>query len=240
MDLAEHQIYSKKKLARIAGLFYLLVIASGLFAEIFVRQKLRIQADPLAIAEHLKKSEMLSRLGLVADLFNFVCGLPAVLIIYVLFKPVNKFLMSLAMLFVIVQTAVIATNLMNQVSPLLLLGNNAYLDTFTPGQRAGLSMYALDLQAQGYGIGLVFFAFYCMIVGYLIWNSTLVPRILGLLYALAGISYLANSIIMIASKDFANPLFPYFAIISFVGELSLCLWLLIKGVKILQQQDVND
>lgn len=231
MYSTEPEIYPRKKLAQIAGLFYLLVIASGLFAEIFVRQKLRIEGDASTIAHHLKASEMLSRIGLIADLFNFVCGLPAVLIIYILFKPVNKFLVSLAMLFVIIQTAIIATNLLNQVSPLLLMGNSAYLKSIEPDQLASLSMYALDLQAQGYGIGLVFFGFYCVIVGYLIIRSTLVPRMLGVLYALAGISYLANSIIMILSRDFANPWFPYFATISFIGELSFCLWLLIKGVR---------
>lgn len=227
----EQVMYPKKKLARIAGLLYLFVIASGLFAEIFVRQKLRIEGDAIAIAHHLKDSEMLSRLGLVADLFNFVCGLPVILIIYVIFKPVNKFLISLAMLFVIIQTAIIATNLLNQISPLLLMGNNVYMDAFEPAQLAALSMHALDLQSQGYGIGLVFFGCYCVIVGYLILKSTFVPRVLGLLYALAGISYLANTITMLLSRDFANPLFPYFAVICFIGEVSFCLWLLIKGVR---------
>jgi hypothetical protein len=227
----EQGMYSRTKLARIAGLLYLFVIASGLFAEVFVRQKLRIEGDAMAIAKHLIKREMLSRLGLVADLFNFVIGLPAVLIIYVLFKPVNKFLIQLAMLFVIIQTAIIATNLLNQISPLLFMGNNGYLEAFGPGQRAALSMYALDLQSQGYGLGLVFFGCYCIIVGYLILKSTLMPRLLGYLYALAGISYVANTFTMLLSRDFANPLFPYFAAISFIGEVSFCLWLLIKGVK---------
>ncbi|MHA4847590.1 DUF4386 domain-containing protein [Flavitalea antarctica] len=232
----EPGVYPKKKLAQIAGLFYLIVISTGLFAEIFVRQKLRIHGDPLEIANHLRNSEMLSRLGLVADLVNFICGLPVILIVYILFEHVNKFLIRLALLFVIIQTAIIATNLLNQISPLLLLGNNAYMKSFEPGQLAALSMHALDLQAQGYGIGLVFFGCYCIIVGYLIMKSTLVPRFLGFLYALAGISYLANTFIMIMSRDFANPLFPYFAAVAFVGEFSLCLWLLIKGVK--DQQEI--
>ena len=231
VNYSEQTPYSRKKLAHIAGLLYLLVIITGLFAEIFVRQKLRIEADLITIANHLKASEMLSRAGVVADLLNFIMGLPVVLIIYVLFKPVNAFLMRLAMLFVIIQTAVIAINLMNQVSPLLLMGNSSYLQAFEPGQLAALSMHALDLQSQGYGIGLVFFAVYCIIVGYLIFTSHLVPRVLGILYALSGISYLANSIVMFLSKDFYNPWFPYFAVVAFIGEISLCLWLLVRGVK---------
>ena len=224
-------MYSNKHLARIAGFLYLLVILTGLFAEIFVRQALRVPGDALATAHLIQQSENLYRVGLVADLFNFVCGLPGVLIMYVLFKPVNKYLISLAMFFVLIQTAVIATNLLNQVSPLLFLGNAQYLTAFEPRQLAALAVHSLNLQAQGYGIGLVFFGFYCITVGYLILKSQLVPRILGVLYALAGISYLANTFTMLLSKDFANPLFPYFASISFIGEISLCLWLLIMGVK---------
>jgi hypothetical protein len=101
--------------------------------------------------------------------------------VYVLLKPVNKLLVSLALLFVIIQTAVISMNLLNQVSPLLLMGNHPYLEVFGPGQPAALPMHALDLQSQGYGIGLVFFGVYCVLVGYLIVKSAYVPRVLGYL-----------------------------------------------------------
>src|SRR3978361_2327050 len=98
-------MYTRKKLARIAGLLYLIVIASGLFAEVFVRQKLTVPADALATARNIQASGMLYRLGFVADLINFVCCLPEVLIVYILFKSVDKYLTILAIFFVIIQTA---------------------------------------------------------------------------------------------------------------------------------------
>ena len=220
-----------KKLARLAGLLYLIVIATGLFAEVFVRQAMRVPGNAMATAHNIQSEEMKYRLGFVADLFNFVCGLPGVLIMYVLFKPVNKYLSSLAMFFVLVQTAVIATNLVNQLSPLLFLENNTSLSSFQPNQLAALAQHALNLQAQGYAIGLVFFGFYCIIIGYLIYQSTLIPKAIGVLYAIAGLAYLINSFAMFLSKNFANPLFPYLAVPAFIGEISLCLWLLIMGVK---------
>jgi Domain of unknown function (DUF4386) len=178
---------------------------------------------------------MLYRWGFVADLFNFIVGLPGVMIMYVLFRPVNRYFISLAMFFVIIQTAIIAVNLANQASPLLLLSNAAYLHSFQPNQLAALSMHSLNLQVQGYAIGLVFFGFYCLIIGGLIFKSTLIPKLVGILYAIAGLSYLANSFILFLSKDFSNPWFVYIAIPAFIGELSLCLWLLIMGVKDTQQ-----
>ncbi|MFN7838898.1 MAG: DUF4386 domain-containing protein, partial [Bacteroidota bacterium] len=86
-------------------------------------------------------------------------------------------------------------------------------------------------QAQGYGIALVFFGFYCLIIGYLIIVSNLIPRFLGVLYTIAGLCYLINTFTMLLSKGFANPLFVYLAVPIFIGELGLALWLLIAGVR---------
>jgi hypothetical protein len=221
---------SNKNLARIAGLFYLIVIATGLFSEVFVRQALRVSDDALATAQNIQSHEMLFRYGFVADLINFVVGLPSVLIIYFLFKRVNKFLMKLALIFVIIQTAVIAVNLLNQISSLLILGKGTYLNTLQPTQLATLSLLFLNIQAQGYAIGLVFFGVYCLIVGYVIFKSEMVPKFLGILYIISGLGYLINSYTMFLSRGFANPVFIYLAIPILIGELSFCLWLLIKGI----------
>ncbi|MBL0051847.1 MAG: DUF4386 domain-containing protein [Bacteroidetes bacterium] len=221
---------SDKNLARIAGLCYLIVIATGMFSEVFVRQALRVSHDALFTAQNIKTHEMLFRWGFVADLINFVIGLPAILIIYHIFKRVNKLMLQLALAFVIIQTAIIAVNLLNQISPLLILSNETYLNAFQPNQLAALSLLSLNIQIQGYAIGLVFFGFYCLIIGSVIYKSNIIPKILGILYAFSGLCYLINSFTMFLSKGFANPLFLYLAIPIFIGELSLCLWLLIKGI----------
>ncbi|MBL0343350.1 MAG: DUF4386 domain-containing protein [Bacteroidetes bacterium] len=221
---------SNKNLARIAGFCYLIVIATGLFSEVFVRQALTVSNDALATAHNIQANEMLFRWGFVADIINFVVGLPTIFIIYYLFKRTNKLLLQIAVAFVIIQTAIISVNLLNQISPLLILSNDTYLNTFQPDRLATLSLLSLNIQSQGYAIGLVFFGFYCLIVGYVIYESRLLPKILGILYAFTGLCYLVNSFTMFLSKGFENPLFIYLAIPIFIGELSLCLWLLIKGI----------
>lgn len=227
---------SNKKLARIAGLCYLIVIATGLFAEVFVRQALQVSGDAIATAHNIQSSELLFRFGFIADLINFVIGLPCVIIIYKLFNPINRTLARLAIIFVVIQTAIIAVNLLFQMTPLLILGGDKYLNSFQPNQLATLSLLSLNIQALGYGIGLVFFGFYCIIMGYLVFKSAIVPRLLGILYIISGLGYLINSFVMFLLKDFANPLFIYIAIPILIGELSFCLWLLIMGVK---EQEVN-
>jgi hypothetical protein len=221
---------SDKNLARIAGLCYLVVIATGLFSEAFVRQALRVSNDFVTSANNIRTHEILYRWGFVSDLINFIVGLPSVIIIYFLFKRINKLLLQLAMAFVIVQTAIIAVNLLNQITPLLMLSNESYLNTFQQNQLETLALLSLNIQTQGYAIGLVFFGCYCLIIGFVIYNSKMLPKVFGILYAISGVGYLINSFTMFLSKNFSNPLFVYLAIPIFIGELSFCLWLLIKGV----------
>lgn len=221
---------SNNNLARIAGFCYLIVIATGLFSEVFVRQALRMSNDALTTAYNIQTNEMLFRWGFVADLINFVVGIPTILIIYHFFKKSNKIILQIALALVIIQTAIIAVNLLNQITPLLLLSNDTYLNTFQQSQLATLSLLSLNIQSQGYAIGLVFFGFYCIIIGFVICKTNAIPRIIGVLYAIAGLCYLINSFTMFLSKGFANPMFIYLAIPIFIGELSVCLWLLIKGI----------
>lgn len=221
---------SNKNLARIAGFCYLIVIATGLFSEVFVRQALIVSNNALATAQNIQANEMLFRWGFVADLINFVVGIPTVLIVYHFFKKSNKMLLQIALALVIIQTAIIAVNLLNQITPLLLLGNDTYLNSFEQKQLATLSLLSLNIQAQGYGIGLVFFRFYCILIGFVIYKTNAIPKIIGVAYAIAGLCYLINSFTMFLSTGFENPLFIYLAIPIFIGELCLCLWLLIKGI----------
>jgi hypothetical protein len=230
---------SNKNLTRIAGFCYLIVLATGLFSEVFVRQALRISNDALATAHNIQANEMLFRWGFVADLINFVVGIPTIFIIYHFFKKSNTIILQMALALVIIQTAIIAVNLLNQITPLLLLSNEAYLHTFQQNQLATLSLLSLNVQAQGYGIGLIFFGFYCILIGYVIFKTNAIPKIIGILYAIAGLCYLINSFTMFLSKGFANPMFVYLAIPIFIGELSLCLWLLIKGIDTTKLENNN-
>ena len=225
-----------KNLARIAGVCYLIVIATGLFSEVFVRQSLRVANDAALTASNIQTNEMLYRWGFVADITNFVIGLPSVIIMYYLFKRVHKLLFQLALTFVIIQTAIIAVNLLYQVLPLLILSNETYLNSFRPDQLNALSLLSLNIQAQGYGIGLIFFGFYCLIVGYIIIKSQMIPKVFGILYAITGLCYLINSFTMFLSKGFENSIFIYLAIPIFIGELSLALWLSIKGIDISKKE----
>jgi hypothetical protein len=222
---------SNQQRARIAGLGYLAVIITGMFSELFVRQALRVPGNAMATFHNIQTHEMLYRWGFVADLLNFIIGLPVALIIYTLFKKSHRFSTLLALIFIVIQTAIIALNLLNQLYPLMIIPSHENTLPFSTEQLAALSQVSLDMQAQGYAIGLSFFGVACLLMGYVYYSSGRIPKLLGILYTISGLGYLINSFTMFLSRGFHNPAFNYVVIPIFLGEFLLTAWLIIKGVR---------
>ena len=189
-----------------------------------------VAGDAAATARNIAASPLLWRISLAGDIVMHVCDLILAVVYYYLFKPVNKHLALLSLLFGLVQTAVLVANKMNLVMPLLLLNNAAYLKSFPPEQLQALAYTALKAHDYGFDIGLVFFGFSCLLDGYLIRKSLYLPAILGVLVQIAGLCYIVNSFALILSPVLANQLFPVILVPPLIGELSICLWLIFKGV----------
>ena len=221
---------SPQTLARIGGVIYLVIIVSGIFGELFVRDALIVSGDAATTASHIMGSELRWRIGIAGDLLMHVCDVPLMLIYYILFKPVNRHLTLLAILFNVVQTAVLVATKMNLFMPLFLLGGAPYLGAFEPAQLQAFSYLSLKMDNYGFGVGLIFFGFECLVLGYLIFRSGFLPRFLGVFMEIVGICYLVNSFALILSPAFAGAISPAILVPCFIGESSLCLWLIVKGV----------
>jgi hypothetical protein len=223
---------SPQTYARIGGLLYLVIIVAGLFGELFVRSKLVVSGDPAATANNILAYPSLWRAGIAADLLMHVCDVPLMMIIYILLRPANRNLALLALLFNLVQTAVLVANKLNLLTPLFLSESANYLHTLDSQQLQVLSYLAIKSHGYGFGFGLIFFGFVCIIEGYLIIRSEYFPKLIGVLMQIAGLCYLINSFSMILAPGLANKLFPIILLPAFIAELSFCLWLLIKGVNL--------
>jgi hypothetical protein len=227
---------SANKSAKTAGLLYLITIVAGGFAEAIVREGLTVQGNAAATAKNILASELMYRFGFIADFICLVCSIFLSLIFYILFKPVNRQLSLLALLFSTVATAVMAVNLLHQQAPLLLLHNSSYLKAFTMEQLQTQSLFYLNLQSQGYNISLLLFAFYFPIIGRLVYTSNFLPRILGVIYSIAGLGYFINSLAWFLFPHYAAWLFPYVLLPAFIGETSMSFYLLIKGIKVTEMK----
>jgi hypothetical protein len=221
---------SPRHLARIAGGLYLIIIVGGFFTIGFVPAAIVVPGDAAATAHNILAHELLYRFGLVAHMINLVCNIPLALIFYELFKVVNRRLSLLVVFFTLVGTAVEGANVLNQFAPLMLLGGGHYLSVFNTEQLQALAYMPLDSQTIGYDIQQVFYACYLLAAGYLVFRSTFLPRVIGVLLAIGGLCYLIYSFAAFLAPGFAAHLVPYIQLPSGLGELSLCLWLLVMGV----------
>jgi hypothetical protein len=236
--MTSQKVRSPQVYAHIGGVLYLIIIIAGLVDEVFVRGSLIVPGDVAATAYKIMGSELLFRGGIVGDLIMHVCDVPLTLILYVLLRPVSKNLSLLAAIFSLLQTAVLIANKLNLVAVLLVLGRD-YRTAFDQHQIQGLVSLYLRLHEFGFGIGLIFFGVSCLVVGYLTYKSGYLPRALGVLHAIAGLSYLVNSFALLLSPALAGKMFPAILLPGFIGELAMCLWLLIKGVNVLKWDERN-
>jgi hypothetical protein len=219
---------SPQKAARIAGVLYLVIVAGGIFAEAIVRQSVFVSGDPAATARNILENELLYRLGFAVHLTYLACALTLAVIFYGLFRRVNGTLALLALFFNAVAIAVESVNLLNHFGPLHLLRST----TLGEPQAQALASVSLRLFASGFGISLVFFGFFCLLMGRLIQESGFFPRALGVLMTVAGVCYLINSYAVFIVPAFGARQFPFILLPCLIGELSFALWLLVKGVDV--------
>jgi hypothetical protein len=201
--------------ARIGGALYLVIIVAGILGPLLTRDQLIVPDNAAATADNIAASPGFWRLGVAVDVVMQVCDVPVMLILFLLLSPVNRNVALLALLFNIVQTATLVANQLTLVAAQLL----------SPAQPA-LTDVAIHAYSYGEALGLVFFGFTLLGVGYLIRHSGYLPWILGLLLQIGGACYVVNSFLVLIAPDMASIVF---LAPSFVAESSLALWLLVRG-----------
>ena len=222
--------------ARVGGWLYLYIIVVGTLAEIFVRGKLIVSGDPAATANHIIASESLWRVSAAGELTWLVCAIAVTVILYVLLRPVSNSLALLATFFNLVSIAVESVSTVCLFAALFLLGDASYLKVFEPNQLHTLAYLSLKLYDYGFGVCLVFFGCCLFLYGYLIFKSGYFPKTIGVLVILAALSYLINSFVLFLAPALADTIFPIL-VLAFIGETSLCLWLIVKGVNVPKWQE---
>jgi len=134
-----------------------------------------------------------------------------------------------------VQSAVLAVNLLHYHAALLLLTDSGNVSAFGGAQLHTLATFFLDLYSHGYDLGLLLFGMNCLLLGWLVYRSRFLPQFLGALLIAAGFVYLIGSYVRFLAPEFGETFAPTY-LVPVLAELSLCLWLLIKGMKLSEWQ----
>ena len=214
-----------KKTARIAGLMFLLMVASGLFAELFFRQKL-FTADAAETTKRILENTLLYRAGILSDIVMSLSYLLTALLLYQLLRIVDENKARLMVLFAAAGCVILLVNVMNEYMPLIY--SNTTAGALTAPQLSELSRLSFSAYNNGYMIAQVFFALWVLPLGQLICRSKFIPKVFGILFLIEAVCGLLSVVahFLLGSETISTILL----LPGTVAEFSFLLWLLIRGI----------
>jgi len=217
--------------ARVAGLLYVIQMATAVFGEVFVRGRLIARGDPAKTAENIMGAERLFRLSVAGDLLTYVAVIALTWCLYVVLRRVDENVALLGVLFRLAENAVLCVATVNSLAVLRLLSGAESLKAIEPSQRQALASLAIAVQGLGMSVGFILCGLGSAVFAYLLLRSRYVPS------ALAGLGIFGS--LVLALVTLAGIVFPglraaagmaYMAPMG-LYEVGLGLWLLFKGIR---------
>jgi len=224
---------SPRLTARMAGAFQLLEAATATFGGVIVPGRLVVAGSAAATAARILGGERLFWLGFASSLVGVVFHAAWALLMYELLKPVNRSVSLLAAFVILVGCAVQAVTSLFYVAAWVILQGGPSVSAFTRDELQALALLFLKVGNYAFDIYLVFFGLWCFIIGYLVFKSTFLPRVLGVLLAISGLGWMTYLYPPLAYRLF----FPFIVAASAMGEVPLELWLLVMGVNVSRWQE---
>ena len=224
---------SPKRLARIAGVLYLLVGIFGGFAEGFVEPRMYVAGNAATTAGNVVANAGLVRMGVVADLFNATVWIFLGLTLYLLLKHVNKSVARAMVVLVAIGASIVCLNTVFEFEGLRVATGAVNLAAFGTAGSNALVLLLLDTQHYGIFIAQIFFGLWLVPLGYLAYKSAgWFPKWLGVLLIVGGVCYLVDLLALFLVPDFGQQIHLFVGVIpSAIAEISMVLYLLVIGVK---------
>lgn len=218
-----------KTTARIAGLLMLVLVALAPFSMLYVPSTLIVPGDAATTANNIVSSAAMFRLAMASDAVIFLVEIALCALVYTLVRPVNKTLALIAVFARLAMTIIQGLNLLNHFVVMSLLSGSGSVAALAPPQLHALVSLFLGAHEAGVLIWGMFFGLHLLVLGYLVYRSGYLPKVIGGLLVFVGLVYLAQSFGNILLPD-AKALFTAMGSLGFL-EIAFPVWLLIKGVK---------
>jgi hypothetical protein len=219
------------KLARVTGGLYLTYILASVLADMLGHIGL---GDAQQIAQTITTNTWSFRQGLVVAFLSTFLFLLTAWSLYVLLRPVNA---NLALLFLLLNTVGVAiqcASMLPLISALLLGDGASGMQAYSAAQLEGLAYLSINVYKTGFVTAQLFFGTWLFPLGYLVYKSEILPRFLGVLLLLDGIGVMIWFLQALLLPDYPAIRYPGIAV-SFVAEVGLAVWLLVKGARIRSQ-----
>ena len=222
---------SPKRLARIAGVLYLLVGIFGGFAEGFVDPKMYVAGNAAATAGNVVANAGLVRAGVVAHLLDGTCFVFLALTLYILLRHVHQTVARAMLVLVAIATGIICLNAVFEFEGLRVATDSAYAAAFGTVGANALVLLLVDTQHYGTLSAQVFFGLWLVPLGYLAYTSGMFPRWLGVVLIVGGVCYLVDLLAAFLVPEFGQTIHAVVVVPSAIAEISMVLYLLVVGVK---------
>jgi hypothetical protein len=221
-----------KKTARLAGAFYFLTIGTGAMGLVYVPTKLFVYGDATATADNIRTSASMLRIGIASELFGQIALVYAVLVLYRLFKPVNESLArQLLVLGALVSAPILFVNVLNEFAALILVSGDKFLSVFDKAHLDALAYVFIRLHGRGFVVAEIFWGLWLFPFGMLVLRCGFIPRVLGVLLLIAGVGYVADSIVALLLPKFEDFIHSTVRLME-QGEPPIIVWLLIWGARL--------
>lgn len=217
-----------KSEARKAGWLYFVFALWAIANNFFVSTGFFVPGDAAATAHNIQTRESGFRIGILFSFVELLLFVVVVVFLYALFERVDKRLSLLMLSFVTLGVAVSLSNLVLKASPLHYLGGAAYLEAFSRPQLEALSQVSLNLRGSGNHLAMSFWGLWLFPLGALAIRSGFVPKLVGYLVVIAGVSYLAIGVVSLVQPE-ARATIARYAMPFHFGELAIVFWLMIRG-----------
>lgn len=215
--------------ARVAGLWFLILVICGVYAHFGVRGGMIVWGDAGATVDNISADKFTFRTGIIADLLMTACFLMYGLTMYGLLKPVHKMGARMMLLSIVISVAMMGINMLNQVAMLVVLNGAEYWSAFTSDQLNAFVMLFAEMHGFGYMLSMMYFGLYMLPLGYLIYRSRLFPKVFGIVLMLGFLGDFVELIRYFIYPEWHNVLLDNITLPADIGELTFCLWLLIMG-----------
>lgn len=224
-----------KNISRIAGILYLFLIITGVFGVMYLPSQILVTGDTVSTAKNIISKELLFRTGVLNDIISNTIFLFLALVLYRLLKSVNEHQAKIMFALVIVQIPFVFIMEAFNITSLMILKGEV-LKTFEINQRQDLAMLFIEINNYGTLSLEMFWGLWLLPFGILVYKSEFIPRIFGILLLVGGFAYIFDSTIGILIPSYSSFVkYPTLLLVA-IGEVSITLWLLIKGIKTKEQK----